>query len=299
MRLFTFADDFEEDYTATELYESQQFLRHARGAVKMLDSALGMLRGPDLETLQEALRGLGERHVEYGVLPEHYPIVGEALLSTLEMVLGDKLWNDKVKSGWAGIYDIVSSSMVEGANGLIEKENRLCARQAKEEEAKKWNTAQTQASHQAHAQPTPSLAVVLTSEVEHVQATWATIKTIPNYAAVEGRMLFKQVFQAAPGDMKMFSFARRFGADSEEFYKHPLLLRHARGIVKIKDTSTRVLFHVEPLIQALRDLGAGHVEYTVLPAHYPIDGEPLLYTLEVAFGDHQWTSSRGWVGARM
>jgi hemoglobin-like flavoprotein len=150
MRLFTFADDFEEDYTATELYESQQFLRHARGVVKMLDSALRMLKGPDLETLQEVLRELGDRHVEYGVLPEHYPIVGEALLSTLETALGDnKLWNDKVKSGWVAVYDIVSSSMVEGANSLIEEENRLCASQSKEEEAKKPNQAQTQASLQA------------------------------------------------------------------------------------------------------------------------------------------------------
>jgi hypothetical protein len=149
MRLFTFADDFEEDYTATELYESQQFLRHARGVVKMLDRALGMLQGPDLELLKEVLRELGDRHVEYGVLPEHYPIVGEALLSTLETALGDKLWNEKVKSGWAAVYDIVSSSMVQGANSLIEEENRICARQSKEEEEAKQPN-KTQASLQAH-----------------------------------------------------------------------------------------------------------------------------------------------------
>jgi nitric oxide dioxygenase len=292
MRLFTFADDFEED-RATELFESQLFLRHARGVVKMLDNALSML-GPDLDPLQEVLRRLGARHVEYGVLPEHYPIVGEALLYTLETALGDK-WNDKVKSGWAGIFDIVSSSMVEGANSLIEEENRLCATQAKEETKKRKET-QTQASRQAYAKPLPSPAPVFTSEVEHVQATWAIIKTIPNYTDVAGKILFKRIFQAAPGAMKMFSFARRFGSDSEEFYKHPLFLRHARGVVQMLDTAIGLLGHVEPLIQALRALGARHVEYGALPAHYPIVGEALLYTLEVALGEQHWNDQvkAGW-----
>ncbi len=31
------------------------------------------------KNLKDALQGLGARHVEYGTLPEHYPMVGNAL----------------------------------------------------------------------------------------------------------------------------------------------------------------------------------------------------------------------------
>ena len=45
------------------------------------------LRKP--EVLTSALKGLGQRHVAYGVRPEHYPIVGTILLETFADVLGD------------------------------------------------------------------------------------------------------------------------------------------------------------------------------------------------------------------
>lgn len=40
------------------------------------------------EVLENALKGLGTRHVKYGVLPQHYPMVGGALLKTFEALLG-------------------------------------------------------------------------------------------------------------------------------------------------------------------------------------------------------------------
>jgi hemoglobin-like flavoprotein len=44
------------------------------------------LRQP--EVLSSALQGLGTRHVQYGVLPEHYPMVGNSLLKAFEARLG-------------------------------------------------------------------------------------------------------------------------------------------------------------------------------------------------------------------
>ena len=35
------------------------------------------------------LQRLGERHRDYGVVPDHYPIVGGVLIETLEEALGD------------------------------------------------------------------------------------------------------------------------------------------------------------------------------------------------------------------
>ena len=109
--LFYFTKGFDENDES--LYSSPQFLKHARGVVRMLDVAVNML-GPDLDPVSKALEELGARHAKYGVIPDHYPIVGEALLSTLEAALGDS-WTPTVKEGWASIYAFVSSTMIRGS----------------------------------------------------------------------------------------------------------------------------------------------------------------------------------------
>ena len=35
----------------------------------------------DLDKLVPVLQGLGTKHVQYGVIPEHYDVVGQALLA--------------------------------------------------------------------------------------------------------------------------------------------------------------------------------------------------------------------------
>lgn len=71
------------------------------------------LRKPDV--LDNALRGLGARHVKYGALPEHYPLVGSALLTTFEQYLGDK-WTSKTKQAWVDAYGAISEIMLDGAD---------------------------------------------------------------------------------------------------------------------------------------------------------------------------------------
>lgn len=84
---------------------------------KMLLNSLVMvienLRKPDV--LDKALRGLGARHVKYGALPAHYPLVGSALLTTFQQYLGDK-WTPNVKEAWVGAYGAISEIMLDGAN---------------------------------------------------------------------------------------------------------------------------------------------------------------------------------------
>lgn len=110
--LFDFTKGFSEDDEA--LYSDPRFLAHATRVVSMLDVAVNML-GPDLEPVSYALEELGKRHVDYGVIPAHYPIVGQALLSTLEAALGND-WTPTAKEGWTGIYGFVSTTMIKGAN---------------------------------------------------------------------------------------------------------------------------------------------------------------------------------------
>ena len=71
------------------------------------------LRNPD--TLDSALRGLGARHVKYGALPEHYPLVGGALLATFQQYLGDK-WTPNVRQAWVDAYGAISEIMLDGAD---------------------------------------------------------------------------------------------------------------------------------------------------------------------------------------
>jgi hypothetical protein len=64
----------------------------------------------DLDTLIPVLQALGAKHVKYGVLPAHYDIVGQALLDTLALGLGDA-FTPALKAAWAEIYGVVSTTM--------------------------------------------------------------------------------------------------------------------------------------------------------------------------------------------
>src|SRR5262245_12946482 len=57
----------------------------------MLLAALVLLRKSlrDLESVTPTLRTLGARHVHYGALPEHYPVVGEVLIASMAQIAGD------------------------------------------------------------------------------------------------------------------------------------------------------------------------------------------------------------------
>lgn len=91
----------------------------------MLDEAVNML-GPDMDPVTVALTELGARHVNYGVVPAHYAIVGQALLYTLEAALGKTWKRPFVRKGWTAVYSFVSTAMIAGANRqlkLVEKRN--------------------------------------------------------------------------------------------------------------------------------------------------------------------------------
>ncbi len=81
---------------------------------------LNNLRKPD--ALSHALKGLGTRHVQYGVLPQHYPIVGNSLLKAFEATLGTA-WTPDVQQAWIEAYGTVAQLMLEGASYSPEQLN--------------------------------------------------------------------------------------------------------------------------------------------------------------------------------
>ncbi|MGE5157112.1 MAG: globin family protein [Gemmatimonas sp.] len=70
----------------------------------------------DLESILPAASALAQRHVAYGAKPEHYPVVGSALLWTLEQGLGEA-WTADVADAWVAAYGTLSGFMVEQAYG--------------------------------------------------------------------------------------------------------------------------------------------------------------------------------------
>ncbi|RTL54646.1 MAG: hemin receptor [Bradyrhizobiaceae bacterium] len=69
-----------------------------------------------LDTILPAASALAKRHVAYGAQPAHYPVVGAALLWTLEKGLGDA-WTSDVASAWGEAYGILSGYMMSEAYG--------------------------------------------------------------------------------------------------------------------------------------------------------------------------------------
>lgn len=68
----------------------------------------------DLDVCREMTRGLAARHVTYGVIPEHYPKVGAAVLATVVMVMGDAM-TPQIGSAWQKAYDQIAAAMIETA----------------------------------------------------------------------------------------------------------------------------------------------------------------------------------------
>jgi hemoglobin-like flavoprotein len=80
--------------------------------MQMISTAVGGLN--DLNHLVPAVKALGARHSGYGVTMEHYRLVGEALLWTLERGLGQH-FTPEVRSAWAKVYHVLAATMQAGA----------------------------------------------------------------------------------------------------------------------------------------------------------------------------------------
>jgi hemoglobin-like flavoprotein len=68
----------------------------------------------NIETVLPAASALAKRHVNYGARPEHYPVVGGALLFTLEKGLGAD-WTPELAAAWTAAYGTLSTYMITEA----------------------------------------------------------------------------------------------------------------------------------------------------------------------------------------
>jgi hemoglobin-like flavoprotein len=104
-----FADYPEVQPLFTQTNQAEQGKKLFASLVLVVDN----LRSPDV--LSNAVKGLGTRHVKYGVLPLHYPMVGSTLLKTFATAMGTD-WTPAVQQAWTDAYGAVTELMLEGAD---------------------------------------------------------------------------------------------------------------------------------------------------------------------------------------
>ena len=103
---------FEQDPAVRRLFRRTDMAAQKKNLMQTLTV---VVKGIDrLDALVPAVQALGRRHAGYGVRPEHYDLVGAALLWTLEQGLGDA-FTDDVREAWAIAYGTLAAVMVAAA----------------------------------------------------------------------------------------------------------------------------------------------------------------------------------------
>jgi hemoglobin-like flavoprotein len=74
-----------------------------------------VMRIDRIDELAEEIVAMARRHEGYGVKPEHYEPVGEALIWTLKTGMG-KEWNEELRDAWIKCYRMLANSMIAAAD---------------------------------------------------------------------------------------------------------------------------------------------------------------------------------------
>jgi hemoglobin-like flavoprotein len=74
------------------------------------------LRKP--QEMQSPLMDMGARHLEYGTMEEHYPVVRDTLVTVMSEMAG-KAWNDQLTDDWNTAINHVASVMISGAREKV------------------------------------------------------------------------------------------------------------------------------------------------------------------------------------
>ena len=108
-RIFVLAPEtrslFEEDIAP----QAKRLMTAVKAAVDGLDN---------LEQIAPFLVKLGARHIRYGVRPQHFEVVAEALLWTLEQGLGE-LFTPDVREAWLAAWGIIVDAMTVGMDQAL------------------------------------------------------------------------------------------------------------------------------------------------------------------------------------
>ena len=93
-----------------DLISDPKFIAHSKQLIVMFDMAFNML-GPDGVLLTEKIKELGEKHVNYGVQAEMFPIMGKAMRNMFEEMLGDA-FTQEIQDAWKKVFGAISEDLM-------------------------------------------------------------------------------------------------------------------------------------------------------------------------------------------
>ncbi|KAJ1474763.1 globin-like protein [Baffinella frigidus] len=236
LQLFSFKDE-------TPLEESAGLKLHATLVMRTVGTAVAGLK--DIQSLVPTLLQLAERHSDFNVLPEHFPVVGEALLWTLEKGLGFK-WTPEVKVAWESVWGTIVSVM--------------------EPALREANLARVSDADKSRRLVEESWGVV----EQDLEAT--------------GVAFFLKIFEIAPAALQLFSFK-----DETPLEESAGLKLHATLVMRTVGTAVAGLKDIQSLVPTLVELAQRHSGWDVLPEHFPVVGEALLWAVGNAL-EERWVT---------
>jgi NAD(P)H-flavin reductase/hemoglobin-like flavoprotein len=95
-----------------ELFAANMEAQHSR-LLRGLTYLVQKVDQPD--DLVPLLRQLGRDHRKFGVVTQHYDVMGTALVTTLKRYAG-QAWNPQVEKAWIDVYGLIAKTMLEAAD---------------------------------------------------------------------------------------------------------------------------------------------------------------------------------------
>ncbi|MGN5455395.1 MAG: NO-inducible flavohemoprotein [Candidatus Kurthia intestinigallinarum] len=74
----------------------------------------------NLEAILPVVHQIGQKHRSLGILPEHYPIVGQFLLAAIKEVLGDAA-TDEILGAWGEAYGVIADAFIQTEEVLYQE----------------------------------------------------------------------------------------------------------------------------------------------------------------------------------